>query len=87
MKNKGSRMEKQNITLAIPKDLLNKAKSVAAKRNITLSRLLVSVLEALVSEDERYEEAKQRHLELLERGFNLGTQGQIDWKRDALHDR
>ena len=29
----------------------------------------------------------QRHLELLERGFNLGTQGQIDWKRDALHDR
>jgi hypothetical protein len=44
-------------------------------------------LEELVNQDEGYEEAKRRHLEMLEKGFNLGTQGKITWTREELHGR
>ena len=77
----------QNVTLAIPKDVLRKAKIIAVQRNTSLSGLLTQTLTDLVANQEAYEQAKQRNLALLKRGFDLGTHGQTSWKREDLHDR
>lgn len=79
--------EKQNVTLAIPKTLLRKAKVVAAERQTSLSALLTQLLIDLVRQEDEYEQARQRSLALLERGFELGTYGKITWSRDELHER
>ncbi|HLA99301.1 MAG TPA: DUF6364 family protein [Anaerolineales bacterium] len=77
----------QNVTLAIPKELLRKAKILAVKKNTSLSRLLTQTLAEIVSREEGYEQARQRSLEMLKIGFDLGTQGEIPWKREELHER
>jgi hypothetical protein len=77
----------QNITLALPKELLRKAKILAIQRNTSLSGLLTQTLVALVSDQEAYEQARQRALADLKTGFDLGTQGNITWKREDLHER
>lgn len=80
-------MEKQNVTLALPKELLHKAKRLAVERHISLSGLLVEALRALVEQEDRYLEAKQRQLRWLEEGFDFGLNDHIDWKREDLHER
>ena len=77
----------QNVTLAIPKDILRKAKILAIQKNTSLSGLLTQTLAELVAHQEAYEMARQRNLALLKSGFDLGTQGNIPWKREALHER
>ena len=77
----------QNVTLAIPKNILRKAKILAVQRNTSLSGLLTQTLADLVAHQEAYEQARQRNLALLKSGFDLGTQGQITWKREELHER
>ena len=71
----------QNITLAIPKNLLRKAKILAIQKNTSLSGLLTQTLADLVSHQESYEQARQRNLEMLNSGYDLGTQGNIPWSR------
>ena len=80
-------METQNVTLSVPKNTLRKAKILAIRRNTSLSKLLTQALEELVSQDEAYALARSRHLDWLEKGFDLGTQGNVAWKRDELHER
>jgi hypothetical protein len=77
----------QNVTLAIPKDILRKAKILAVQKNTSLSGLLAQTLTDLVAHQEAYEQARQRNLRLLNNGFDLNTQGQISWKREELHER
>lgn len=80
-------METQNVTLAIPKDVLRKAKIIAVKRNTSLSSLLTQTLEDLVSREEGYDQARLRNLEAMKHGFDLGTKGNIGWRREELHER
>ncbi|OGO62488.1 MAG: CopG family transcriptional regulator [Chloroflexi bacterium RBG_19FT_COMBO_50_10] len=77
----------QNVTLSIPKDILRKAKILAVIKNTSLSGLLTKTLTDLVAHQEEYEQARQRSITLLKSGFDLGTQGQIAWKREELHER
>lgn len=77
----------QNITLAIPKDILRKAKILAVQKNTSLSGLLTQTLVDLVAHQEAYQQARQRSLTLLKNGLELGTQGQIAWNREGLHER
>jgi len=77
----------QNVTLAIPKDILLKAKILAVKKNTSLSGLLTQTLAEIVSREEGYEQARQRSLAMLKNGFDLGTQGDIPWTREELHER
>jgi hypothetical protein len=80
-------MEKtQNVTLAIPKDVLRKAKILAIQKNTSLSGLMTQTLTDLVAQQEAYDQARQRNLGFLKLGFDLGTQGQVPWKRDELHE-
>jgi hypothetical protein len=80
-------METQNITLAIPKEVLLKVKLLAVKRQTSVSGLLTQTLERLVQQEEAYAHARQRHLQWLDQGTDLGTNGQILTKRDDLHER
>ena len=80
-------METQNVTLTIPKDILRKAKILAVQKNTSLSGLLTQKLAEAVSQAEDYEQARQRSLEMMENGFDMGLQGTITWKREELHER
>lgn len=77
----------QNVTLAIPKDVLRKAKILAVQKNTSLSALLTQTLENLVAHQEAYEQARQHNLAILKSGYDLGTRGEIIWKRDEIHER
>jgi len=80
-------METQNVTLAIPKELLQQAKLMAVQKQISLSRLLIEQLAEAVSKQDAYEAAKRRSLDLMSKGFDLGTNGQPTWTREELHER
>jgi hypothetical protein len=80
-------METQNVTLAIPKPILRKAKLIAVERQISLSGLLTQLIADLVERSDQYAEARQRHLAWLEHGADLGTHGVITWTREELHER
>jgi tryptophan 2,3-dioxygenase len=80
-------MEKQNITLALPKEILLKVKLIAVQRGTSVSGLLAQTLESLVQQEDAYARARQRHLRWLEQSVDLGTGGQILTRRDALHER
>jgi predicted transcriptional regulator len=80
-------MEKQNVTLSLPKSLLKKAKVLAAKKEKSLSQILKEAIEEKVMEDTGYEKARERQLRLLRAGLKLGTQGRISYSREDLHAR
>lgn len=80
-------MEKQNVTLSVPKNLLKKAKILAASRDKSLSELLRESLEEKVREANGYTRARQRQLRLLKDSPDLGTGGKIVTSREELHER
>ncbi len=80
-------MERQNVTLSLPKPLLRKAKAVATKAEKSLSELLREALEEKVNEESGYKKAKRRQLNLLKAGLDLGTEGYIIISREELHAR
>ncbi len=81
-------METQNITLALPRDILMRVKLLAVQREMSVSGLLAAELENLVAREDAYSRAMQRHLRRLADATNeLGTEGQILTTRDELHER
>jgi hypothetical protein len=80
-------METQNITLALPKRILRRAKTLAAQKRISMSQLMVEALEGLIAQETDYAQARAEHLALLSKGFDLGTRGRITTTREALHER
>jgi hypothetical protein len=80
-------MERQNVTLSLPRSLLKKAKTLAAKEDKSLSALLKESLEERIRKTTGYKEAKDRQIRLMEKGFNLGTGGRIPCSREELHER
>ena len=76
---------KQNITLSIERELLKKAKLVAARKETSVTKLVAEQLAKVVSEDEGCDAAKKRALTILKKGFHLG--GRIIAKREELHER
>jgi hypothetical protein len=75
----------QNLTIRLDRRTLRKAKLLAARRNLSMSRLVALYIEALVGEDEAYERAHRQALALLDEGFHLG--GQIKATRGHWHAR
>lgn len=75
---------KQNITVALDKETIRKAKVVAAERSTSVSRLLADEIERIVTEHDRYEEAKRASIAELRRGYDLG--GGPPPRRDGIYD-
>lgn len=80
-------MERQNVTLSLPKALLKKAKTLAVRKDSSLSDLLRGALEEKVKEESGYQRARDRQIALMERGIDLGTKGKIAVTREHLHAR
>lgn len=80
-------MEKQNVTLSLPRALLKKAKVAAARQEKSLSEMLKEALEEKVGEETGYAQAKKRQLSLMNKGLDLGTKGRITVSREDLHAR
>jgi hypothetical protein len=80
-------MDTQNITLSIPKRVLRRFKEIAFRRQKSVSKLMVEMMEDVVSKEEGYAAARDRHLRRLNSGFDLKTHGKISWDRDELHER
>lgn len=80
------RMNYQNVTLSIPKEVLRRAKHLAIERGTSLSGLLTQLLVDLTSREEEYLRAREHHLTMLDR-FNMATGGCITGGREELHAR
>jgi hypothetical protein len=76
---------KQNITLSIEKELLKKAKLMAANRETSVTKLLTEQLVKMASENDQYDLGNKKALAILKKGFHLG--GSIIAKREKLHER
>src|SRR6266849_7060198 len=76
---------KQNVTISLDRQMIRKAKIVAARRDTSISGLLAQQLEILVGEEEAYERAERQAVALLEEGFHLG--GGAPASREELHER
>jgi hypothetical protein len=76
---------KQNITLSLDREIIKKAKVLAAKKEASVTKLLAEQLTRIVSEDDQYASSKRRALARLRKGFHLG--GCILAKREELHER
>ncbi len=77
----------QNVTLALPADLLREARHLAVDQGVSLSKFVALILAARVETLRRYGQAKEQQQFLLATGLPLGTHGQITWKRDEVHER
>ena len=80
-------MEKQNVTLSLPKALLRKAKLRAVREDKSLTQLVRDLLEREVRSQGGYAKALSRQRRLLEKGFDLGTGGRLEVSREQIHDR
>lgn len=80
-------MNTQNITLAIPRDLLQEAKGAAASRHQSMSGWIKSLIEEAVDRERAYEAARQRQISLMQEGLPIGIGEEIPWTRDELHER
>src|SRR5260370_33196164 len=76
---------KQNVTISLDRETIQKAKIIAARRSTSISGLLAHQIEALVGEEEAYERAERQALNLLDHGFHLG--GVVRASREQLHVR
>ncbi|MGD9159836.1 MAG: DUF6364 family protein [Desulfobacteraceae bacterium] len=76
---------KQNITLSIDKEILKKSKILAAKKEMSVSKMLGDILKELTEKDDEYLAAKKKAVKNLENGFHLG--GEKTWCREDLYER
>lgn len=80
-------MEKRNITLSLPRELLQKVKIQAAMENKSLSGFTAEALEERIRRISGYDEAMRKHLGILSEPSDLGTRGKLKVRRDDLHGR
>lgn len=78
-------MEKQNVTLSLPKALMKKAKVLAAKSDKSLSELMREALQEKLRKNVNYESAMRKHKNILEMELDLGTEGKISFSREELY--
>ena len=77
--------QKQNLTVSLERETIQKAKVLAARRNTSVTRLLADYVEEMVAEDEKYDAAQRAALDYLKKGFPMG--GQIAADREDWHER
>jgi hypothetical protein len=77
--------KKQNVTVSLDRQIIQKAKIIAAQRSTSISGLLAQLVQSLVGEEEAYGRSKRQAMALLDQGFHLG--GGTRPSRDELHER
>jgi hypothetical protein len=79
-------MKTRNITLALPADLVRRAKVVAATRDTSVSALVAEYLAALTQHDDDYDVRWGEEQRLMREGLDMRI-GEITWSRDEIHGR
>lgn len=77
--------QKANITLKLDRDLLREVRILAAEKDTSISALLTVHLREIVKNRSGYEQAKNRAIARMRKGWNLGWQKPKS--RDELHER
>jgi len=77
-------MSKANLTIQLEAETVLRAKVLAASRGTSVSALVARTLDAMVDEEERYQAAHRRAVELMD---SAGVRRGQPWTRDGLHDR
>lgn len=80
-------MANRNVTLSLPEEVLKDARHRAVDKGMSLSAYLASMLKEQVEKDRDYEEAMESAIQMMREGLPIGTNGQIWWTRDELHER
>ena len=75
-------MARTNLTLQLDEDVIRRARLVAAKRGTSVSALVAREIADLAAQDDRYEQARQRALELMAKPRLRGGRR---WTRDELY--
>lgn len=77
---------KQNVTVSLRAETIQRAKILAARRSTSISALPERQIEALMGEEEdAYQNSRRSAFNLMDRGFHLG--GAHPTPRDVLHER
>jgi len=74
----------KNVTLRMDEELLRKLRHRAVDAHMSLSAWITATLEDFVAGQKEIENARNRSIERLERGFHLGGKRMT---RDELHAR
>jgi len=77
----------KNVTLNLPEPLLRKFRIYAATQNRSMTSLITDAIRKMVDPDDEYEAARTRLIQRMENATDLGTGGNITWKREDLYDR
>ncbi len=80
-------MELQNVTVSLPKVLLKRVRSLATRREKSMSELMRESLEEKIRGVTGYKKAQDRQIKILEKGLNLSTNGTLSISREELHER
>ena len=75
-------MAKTNLTVQLDAEVIRRAKVLAAKLGTSVSALVARQLDDLVAEDERYEAARRRAVELMDQATLHGGR---NWTREDLY--
>ena len=75
---------RQNLTLSLDKELIRKARVLAAERSTSVSQMLAKLLEEMVEDAAQYDRAKRSAVAQWRAGFHLGGRPA---PREALHAR
>ena len=76
---------KRNLTIQLDEKVVQSARVIAARRAMSISRMVASEIEALVRNDESYQRAAVAARAHLQKGFHLG--GGPPPQRETLYDR
>lgn len=76
---------KRNLTVQLDESTIKKARVVAARRSMSISRLVSEEIEQAASKDTYWQMARKIALKQLSQPFHLG--GETLPSRDVLHQR
>jgi hypothetical protein len=76
---------KQNVTISLSRQVVKKARILAARRETSISGLLAQQIEILVEDEDAYVHAERQAAAILEKGFHFG--GVVKASREELHER
>ena len=75
---------KQNLTLSLEKDLIKKAKILAAHHDTSITGLVSEYIEKMAAEEQGYQDSKGKALKAMEKGLSFGGKRV---PRENLHGR
>ncbi len=79
-------MATRNITLALPSELVRRARIIAAARETSVSALVAEYLQSLARQADDYEALWQEEQRLMVEGLPMRV-GRVTWSRADSHER